>query len=88
MQKQVIDIRKEKDELHKQLRKERNVKNKLLMKKQELFLADKLSKMQRHLFEMEDEYRQNVDKMTEKMLAALDNHFESHILFALKWCII
>lgn len=88
LQKQIIDIRKEKDELHKQLRKERNVKNKLLMKKQELLLADKLSKMQRHLFEMEDEYRQNVDKMTEKMLAALDNHFESHILFALKWSII
>ena len=88
LQKQVIDIRKQKDELHKQLRKERDIRNKLSLKKQEMALADKLSKMQRHLFEMEDEYRQNVDSMTDKLLNTLDSHFESHILFALKWSIL
>ena len=88
LQKQVIDARKEKDDLHKQLRKERDVRNKLLLKRQEMALADKLSKMQRHLFEMEDKYRQNVDRMTSKLLESLDNHFESKILFAVKWTIL
>ncbi len=88
LQKQVIDIRKEKDNLHREIRKERDIKNKLLLKRQEMALADKLNKAQRLLFDMEDQYRQNVDKMTSKLLGSLDNHFENKMLFAIKWHIV
>lgn len=88
LQNQVVEVRKEKDAIHRQIRKERNIKDKLLLKKQETMLADKLTKLQRRLFDMEDEYNKNVDKMTTKLLSSLESKFNTKMLFSIKWQIV
>lgn len=85
LQNQVVEVRKEKDAVHRQIRKERNIKEKLLLKKQETQLADKLTKIQRNLFDMEDEYNKKVDKMTNKLLNSLESKFDKKVLFSIKW---
>ena len=85
LQNQVVEVRKEKDAVHRQIRKERNIKEKLLLKKQETQLADKLTKIQRKLFDMEDEYNKKVDKMTSKLLNSLESKFYKKVLFSIKW---
>ena len=85
LQNQVVEVRKERDAVHRQIRKERSIKEKLLLKKQESLLADKLARIQRKLFDMEDEYNKNVDKMTTKLLNSLEGKFNQKILFSIKW---
>lgn len=85
LQNLVVEVRKQKDAVHRQIRKERSIKEKLLLKKQESLLADKLARIQRKLFDMEDEYNKNVDKMTTKLLNSLESKFKQKILFSIKW---
>lgn len=88
LQNQVVEVRKQKDAIHKQIRKERNIKEKLLLKKQENQLADKLASLQRKLFDMEDEYNKNVDRMTTKLLNSLESKFSQKVLFSIRWRIV
>ncbi len=88
LQNQIIEIRKEKDALHKQVRKERNVKEKLLLKKKETLLADKLTKIQRSYFDMEDEYNKDVDQMTTKLLESLECKYGKQLLFSVRWSFV
>lgn len=88
LQKEIIDIRKERDTIHRQIRKEKDIKTKLLLKKQENHLSEKLSKKQRQLFDLEDEYNKNVDTMTTKLLKSLECNFDKRTLFSIRWRIV
>lgn len=88
LQNEIAKLRKQKDSIHKRLRKERDVKTKLFLNKEELSLAKKIKSKQRILFDMEDKYAQDVDKMTAKLLKQLDNKFDSELYFMLNWTIV
>lgn len=77
-----------KDSLHRQIRKERNIKEKLLLKRKETLLAEKLTKVQRSYFDMEDEYNKNVDKMTTKLLESLESKYDRYFLFSVRWSFV
>lgn len=59
---EVRELRKLIDSIHRQTRKETDVKQKLLLKRQEIEIDGKLRKKQCKLFELEDEYRKAVDE--------------------------
>ena len=88
LQNEVIELRKEKDAIHRQFRKERDAKTKLLLKRQELELDNKLRRKQKELFELEDTYHQQVDDMTTKLLNAMQNKVDSSLMFKFKWEIV
>lgn len=88
IQNEVIELRKEKDSIHRQFRKERDAKTKLQLKRQELELDNKLRKKQKEMFELEDTYHQQVDNMTAKLLNAIQNEVNSTIMFRFKWKIV
>ncbi len=88
LQNEVIELRKEKDNIHRQSRKERDVKTKLLLKRREMELDTKLRKKQKEMFELEDTYHQQVDNMTSKLLNAMQNKIETSIMFKFGWEII
>ena len=88
LQNEVIELRKEKDAIHRQFRKERDTKTKLLLKRQELDIDNKLRKKQKEMFELEDLYHQQVDDMTNKLLNAIQNKVDSSIMFKFKWEIV
>lgn len=88
LQNEVIELRKEKDSIHRQFRKEFDAKTKLLLKRQELELDNKLRKKQKEMFDLEDEYHQQVDDMTSKLLNAMQNEVESSMMFKFKWEIV
>lgn len=88
LQNEVIELRKEKDAIHRLFRKERNAKTKLLLKRQELELDNKLRKKQKDMFELEDTYHQQVDDMTTKLLNAMQNKVDSSMMFIFKWEIV
>lgn len=85
VQDEVIALRKEKDSIHKLIRKEHNVKAKLELQRKELDLSSKMKKKQLQLFKMQDDYEKKVDEITKKLLASLENNLESTVMFKLKW---
>lgn len=85
LQNEVIELRKEKDAIHRQFRKEHDAKTKLLLKRQELDLDNKLRKKQKEMFDLEDTYHQQVDDMTSKLLNAMQNKIDSSVMFKFKW---
>ena len=88
LQNEVIELRKEKDAIHRQFRKERDAKTKLLLKRQELELDNKLRRKQKEMFDLEDTYHQQVDDMTTKLLNAMQNKVDSYMMFKFKWEIV
>ena len=88
LQNEVIELRKEKDAIHREFRKERDAKTKLLLKRQELDLDNKLRKKQKEMFDLEDIYHQQVDDMTTKLLNAMQNKVDSSMMFKFKWEIV
>lgn len=88
LQNEVIELRKQKESVHRQIRKESNPKNKLLLKRQEIEIGDKLRKKQQRLFEAEDEYSAKVDGMTKKLLKAMENEVGYSVMFKMKWSIV
>ena len=88
LQNEVIELRKEKDSIHRQFRKERDAKTKLLLKRQELDIDNKLRRKQKEMFDLEDTYHQQVDDMTTKLLNAMQNKVDSSMMFKFKWEIV
>ena len=88
LQNEVIELRKEKDAIHRQFRKESDARKKILLKREELDLDNKLRKKQKEMFDLEDTYHQQVDQMTEKLLDAMHNEIETSLMFKIIWEII
>lgn len=88
LQKEVIELNREHDALRRQIRKEHNATIKLQLKKEENNKSKLLSKKRAQLYAMEDEYRDKVDTMTEKLQKEMKNEIKSEIMLRFKWHIV
>ena len=88
LQKEVIELSREHDALRRQIRKEHNASIKLQLKKEENIKSKLLSKKRAQMYALEDEYRDKVDIMTEKLQKEMTNEIKSEIMFRFKWHIV
>ena len=85
LRKEVMDLSREHDALRRQIRKEHNASIKLQMKKEENMKGKLLSQKRAILFDMEDEYADKVDKMTDKLQLSMKNSTTSSVWFKFRW---
>jgi hypothetical protein len=85
LRKEVMELSREHDALRRQIRKEHNASAKLQLKKEENLKAKALNQKRAKLFQMEDEYNDKVDSMTNKLQSSMENSVSSKIMFRLKW---
>lgn len=88
LQKEVMELSREHDALRRQIRKEHNATVKLQLKKDEMQMSRLLSQKRAKMYAMEDEYRDKVDKMTDKLQNAMNNEIHSEVMFRFKWHIM
>ena len=70
------------------IKKEHNATVKLQLKKDEMQMSRLLSQKRAKMYAMEDEYRDKVDKMTDKLQHAMNNEIHSEVMFRFKWHIM
>jgi hypothetical protein len=87
LRKEVMELSREHDALRRQIRKEHNATAKLQLKKEETQLNRTLNQKRSKLFQLEDEYAEEVDSMTNKLQASMENTFTSNVMFRFKWTI-
>ena len=87
IRKEVAELSREHDALRRQIRKEHDTTAKLQLKKDEMALAKTLRKKRERMFQMEDEYEEKVDSMTNRLQASMENTITASILFRLRWTI-
>lgn len=80
-----VDLTREHDALRRQIRKEHNASIKLQLKKEENQKGKLLSQKRAILFDMEDEYADKVDKMTDKLQLSMKNSTTSSVWFKFRW---
>lgn len=88
LQKEVMELSREHDALRRQIRKEHNATVKLQLKKDEMQMSRLLSQKRAKMYAMEDEYREKVDKMTDKLQNAMNNMIHSEVMFRFRWHIM
>ena len=87
LQEEVIALRKEHENIKRQIRKERVARVKLALKEQEVKIARLLRVKQQELFEKQDDCDRQVDELTEKLRKSMENQTEAKLLFGFKWLI-
>ena len=87
LRKEVMELSREHDVLRRQIRKEHNAAVKLQLKKEENQKAKVLNHKRAKLLQMEDEYNDKVDAMTEQLQDSMKNSISSSIMFRFKWTI-
>ena len=87
LRKEVMELSREHDVLRRQIRKEHNAAVKLQLKKEENQKAKVLNHKRAKLLQMEDEYNDKVDAMTDKLQDSMKNSISSSIMFRFKWTI-
>ena len=87
LRKEVMELSREHDALRRQIRKEHNATAKLQLKKEESQMNKNLNQKRIKLFQLEDEYAEKVDSMTNKLQASMENTFTSNVMFKFKWTI-
>lgn len=85
LRKEVMELSREHDALRRQIRKEHNASVKLQLKKEENLKSKALNQKRVKLFQMEDEYNDKVDSMTNKLQSSMENSVSSKIMFRIKW---
>lgn len=85
LRKEVMELSREHDALRRQIRKEHNASVKLQLKKEENLKSKALNQKRAKLFQMEDEYNDKVDSMTNKLQSSMENSVSSKIMFRIKW---
>ncbi|MBQ8272665.1 MAG: DEAD/DEAH box helicase family protein [Tidjanibacter sp.] len=87
LEEEVIALRKEHENIKRQIRKERVAKIKLALKEQETKLFKDLRRKQQELFDRQDDCAKEVDQLTEKLRKSMENKTEVELLFKFKWSI-
>ena len=85
LQEDVIELRKEHENIKRQIRKERIAKVKLALKEQEVKLARTLRQKQQELFKKQDDCDIQVDTLTEKLRRSMENTIKVELMFCFKW---
>lgn len=88
LQDEVIALRKEHENIKRQIRKERLAKIKLSLKEQEVKLAKQLRNKQQELFEKQDSCERQVDQLTNKLRKSMENKTNVTFVFGFKWTIL
>jgi hypothetical protein len=83
----VITLRKELENIKRQVRKERVANIKLALREQETKISRELRRKQQELFEKQDECDKEIDLFTEKLRKSMENRTESEIMFKFAWFI-
>ena len=87
LRKEVMELNREYDTLRRQIRKEHGASIKLQLKKEENKIAKILNQKRAKLFQMEDEYNDKVDSMTNRLQLSMENTISSSIMFRFRWSI-
>lgn len=87
LRKEVMELSRECDALHRQIRKEHNASVKIQLKMDENQKSKVLNQKRSKLLMMEDEYSDKVDMMTDKLQASMENQISSNVLFRFRWTI-
>ena len=87
LRKEVMELSREHDVLRRQIRKEHNAAVKRQLKKEENQKAKVLNHKRAKLLQMEDEYNDKVDAMTDKLQDSMKNSISSSIMLRFKWTI-
>ena len=87
LQEEVIALRKEHENIKRQIRKERVARVKLAMKEQEVKIARLLRVKQQELFDKQDDCDRQVDELTEKLRKSMENQTQVELMFCFKWTI-
>lgn len=87
LQEEVIELRKEHENIKRQIRKERIAKVKLALKEQEVKLARQLRIKQQELFEKQDDCDRQVDQLTEKLRKSMESKTRVELMFSFNWTI-
>ena len=87
LRKEVMELSREHDVLRRQLRKEHNAAAKLQLKKEENVMSKALNQKRTKLLQMEDEYNDKVDSMTDRLQASMENEIKSSIFCRFKWTV-
>lgn len=88
LQEEVIELRKEHENMKRQIRKERGAKVKLALKELEVKLARQLRLKQQELFEKQDDCDRQVDQLTEKLRKSMENQAKVELMFCFRWSIV
>ena len=81
----VIILRKELENIKRQVRKERVANIKLALREQETKISRELRRKQQELFEKQDECDKEIDSFTEKLRKSMENIVETELMFKLTW---
>lgn len=84
---EVAELSREHDSLRRLIRKEHNATEKVRLKKQVNLMAKELLRKRNSLYQMEDDYMDKVDDMTNKLQKSMLNTITSSIMFRFKWTI-
>ena len=76
LENEIIEMNKEYDELRKQIRKEHQASQKLQLKIEETKLSKRLKAKRQQLSDLQDEYMDKVDSMTERLQEAMNNQYQ------------
>lgn len=85
LQEDVIELRKEHENIKRQIRKERIAKVKLALKEQEVKLARTLRQKQQELFKKQDDCDLQVDTLTERLRKSMENTTKIELMFCFRW---
>lgn len=85
LQEDVIELRKEHENIKRQIRKERVAKIKLALKEQEVKMARTLRQKQQELFKKQDDCDLQIDILTEKLRKSMENKTKVELMFCFKW---
>ena len=85
LRKEVMELSKEYETIRRAIRKEHNAYNKIQLKKEETQKSKALNGKRTKLIQLEDEYNDKVDAMTDELLASMKNTISSDIFFQFRW---
>lgn len=88
LENEIIEMNKEYDELRKQIRKEHQASQKLQLKIEETKLSKRLKAKRQQLSDLQDEYMDKVDSMTERLQEAMNNQFQLTPFLKFHWSIV
>lgn len=83
----VLDIRRELELIRRQIRKQRNARNRIQMLKEEQTLTKKWRDKQQKQFDKEDECNEKIDLMVRNLKNDMSNNFNVSVLFRIRWSI-
>lgn len=88
LENEIIELNKEYEEIRKQIRKEHQASQKLQLKVEETKLSKRLKAKRQQLSDLQEEYMDKVDEMTERLQESMNNQFELTPFLKFHWSMV